>query len=157
MPLDDFVNTLTAVFEAKADPKIASQQSAYLRDQFLFYGLKTPVRREIQKPFLVKEILPPKKELERLVRRLWNSPQREYHYFAQELIQKYTKHFEENDIFLFEFMITNNSWWDTVDFILPQNSSKDTLRNFPTKGMCTLKNGLPPTMFGCSAHAYSSN
>lgn len=117
MPLDDFVNTLTAVFEAKADPKIASQQSAYLRDQFLFYGLKTPVRREIQKPFLVKEFLPPKKELERLVRRLWNSPQREYHYFAQELTQKYTKHFEENDIFLFEFMITNNSWWDTVDFI----------------------------------------
>ena len=59
----------------------------------------------------------PKEELDDLVRHLWKRPQREYHYFAQEMVPKYTKQFEKGDIQLFEFMVTNNSWWDTVDFI----------------------------------------
>ena len=115
--MNDFIKTLRLEFEANANSKIASEQKTYLRDQFLFYGIKTPTRRAIQKPFLVTAHLPPKDNLEDLVRTLWGRPQREYHYFAQELVQKYVKQFEEKDIVLLEFMITNNSWWDTVDFI----------------------------------------
>lgn len=115
--MNDFINTLQHEFEANADAEVALQQKAYLRDQFSFYGLKTAVRRAIQKPFLVKEFLPDKLNLENLVRTLWNRPEREYHYFAQELVQKYAKQFEEKDIVLFVFMITHNSWWDTVDII----------------------------------------
>lgn len=118
--MDDFINILKSEFEAHADSKIAAEQKAYLRNQFSFYGMKTPVRRAIQKPFLVKAFLPPKKNLEDLVKALWNKPQREYHYFAQELTQKYVKQFEEKDILLFEFMVIHNSWWDTVDFIAPK-------------------------------------
>lgn len=61
--MKDFISTLQKEFEANANPKIASQQKAYLRGQFSFYGLKTPIRRVIQKPFMVKEHLPPKKNL----------------------------------------------------------------------------------------------
>lgn len=118
--MNDFIKALRLEFEAHADPKIAAEQRAYLRDQFLFYGIKTPVRRAIQKPFLVKAYLPPKENLEDLIRLLWNRPQREYHYFAQELAQQYAKQFEKKDIRLFEYMVTNNSWWDTVDFIAPK-------------------------------------
>lgn len=115
--VNDFVKALRLEFEAYANTKIAEEQRAYLRDQFLFYGIKTPIRRAIQKPFLARAYLPPKEKLEKLVRILWKRPQREYHYFAQELVQKYTKQFEEKDILLLEFIVTNNSWWDTVDFI----------------------------------------
>ncbi len=115
--MNDFITALQLEFEANANSKIADEQRAYLRDQFLFYGIKTPVRRALQKPFLVKEFLLPKENLENLVRTLWNRPQREYHYFAQELALRYKKQFEEKDILLFEFMVTTNSWWDTVDFI----------------------------------------
>jgi 3-methyladenine DNA glycosylase AlkD len=115
--MNDFIKTLQLEFEANSDSKIAAQQKAYLRDQFAFYGLKTPIRRTIQKPFLIKAYLPPKEDLTILVQILWNSPQREYHYFAQELTEKYIKHFEVKDIVLLEFMISTNSWWDTVDFI----------------------------------------
>ncbi|MFK7811183.1 MAG: DNA alkylation repair protein [Maribacter sp.] len=115
--MDDFIKTLKSEFEAHADSTIAEEQKAYLRGQFSFYGIKTPVRRAIQKPFFVKAYLPPKENLEHLAKMLWNRPEREYHYFAQELIQKYIKEFEEKDILLFEFMVTHNSWWDTVDFI----------------------------------------
>lgn len=115
--MKDYLATLQLELETHGDPKIASEQKAYLRNQFLFYGIKTPVRRDMQKPFLAKQYLPPKENLENLVKTLWNKPQREYHYFAQELVQKYTKQFEEKDILLLEFMITHNSWWDTVDLI----------------------------------------
>ena len=117
---NEFVKSLRLEFEAHANPKIAAQQKAYLRDQFLFYGLKTPVRRAIQKPFLVREYLPPKENLNALIRLLWQRPQREYHYFAQELMQKYIKQLAKDDIYLFEYMITENSWWDTVDYIAPK-------------------------------------
>ena len=118
--MHNFIETLQSEFEAQADSKIAKEQCAYLRNQFLFYGMKTPVRRAIQKPFLAKAYLPPKENLESLVKTLWNKPQREYHYFAQELTQKYVNQMEEKDILLFEFMVVNNSWWDTVDFIAPK-------------------------------------
>lgn len=115
--MNDFIEALRLEFEANANPDIAKQQKAYLRDQFLFYGIKTSVRRNMQKPFLAKQYLPPKENLESLVKTLWGKPHREYHYFAQELAQKYTKKFEKKDIVLLEYMITHNSWWDTVDSI----------------------------------------
>ena len=115
--MKDFISALQKEFEANANPEIALQQQAYLRDQFSFYGMKTPTRREIQKPFLIKDHLPPNENLGLLVRTLWNKPEREYHYFTQELVQKYTKQFKIGDIVLLEYLIGKNSWWDTVDFI----------------------------------------
>ncbi|MBE0651762.1 MAG: DNA alkylation repair protein [Bacteroidales bacterium] len=113
----DFLKVLDNAFEINSNAEIASGQKAYMKNLFEFYGIKAPVRQNIQKAFFHKEFLPPKKELERLAETLWEKPQREYQYFAQELVQQYTKQFEQNDIHLFEFMITHKSWWDTVDFI----------------------------------------
>ena len=115
--MNEYINTLKIEFAGNANPEVAAQQKAYMRNQFEFYGLKTAERRDIQKPFLVKAFLPPKADLEALVKELWNKPQREYHHFAQELAFKYIKQLEKKDIQLYEFMIVNQSWWDTVDFI----------------------------------------
>ncbi|MBM1104813.1 DNA alkylation repair protein [Aurantibacter crassamenti] len=114
---NDYISALQQEFKAVSNSKIAAVQKAYLRNQFSFYGMKSPVRREAQKPFLVKQFLPAKENLDQLVRTLWQKPQREFHYFAQELVQKYCKQFEKDDILLLEFMVVTNSWWDTVDFI----------------------------------------
>lgn len=130
--MNDFISTLESEFKAHANLEIAKQQKEYLRDQFDFYGIKTPTRRSIQKPFLVTAHLPPKENLEHLARTLWNRPQREYHYFAQELVQKYVKQFDAGTITLLEFMITNNSWWDTVDFIATK-LVKGYFKKFPNQ------------------------
>ncbi len=122
--MNDYIKTLEAEFEKHSNPEIAAGQKAYMKNLFEFYGIKTPVRRKIQKPFLVKELLPPKVELEKTVKILWEKPQREFQYFAQELAEKYTKQLEKKDIELFEFMITRKSWWDTVDFIAPKLAGK---------------------------------
>ena len=115
--METFIKTLEIEFQNNSNAHIAAQQKAYLRNQFEFYGLKSPERRVLQKPFLVKAYLPKKEELEVLVKELWSKPQRDFHYFGQELVFKYTKQFKVEDIKLFEFMVIHNSWWDTVDFI----------------------------------------
>ncbi len=113
----EFINTLENEFKAKANPNIARQQKAYMKDKFDYFGLKSPVRKQIQIPFLVKKYLPPKSELEPIIKILWSKPEREFQYFAQELFLKYHTQFVPQDIYLFEFMITHKSWWDSVDFI----------------------------------------
>ncbi|WP_375562695.1 DNA alkylation repair protein [Bernardetia sp. OM2101] len=118
--MQTYLKTLQSEFESQANPKIAAQQKAYMRNQFEYVGIKTPQRRELQKPFLSKEFLPKKSELHQIVKILWQKPQRDYQLFAQELAFKYKKELEKEDIALFEFMILNKSWWDTIDFIAPK-------------------------------------
>jgi len=50
-----FIAALENEFKASANAILALEQKAYLRNQFEYYGLKTTIRRDIQKPFLVKE------------------------------------------------------------------------------------------------------
>ena len=115
--MNEFIQTLELELKRNANTKIAKEQKAYMRNQFEFYGIKTPIRREIQKPFLAKSYLPPKSDLEEIVKTLWNKPQRDYQFIGQELVFKYTQQFDENDIALLEFIVTHKSWWDTVDYI----------------------------------------
>ena len=110
----------------------ALEQKAYMRHQFQFYGLIATARREIQKPFFIKEYLPQKSEIEHIIKTLWEKPQREYQLFAQELAFKYVKQLELKDINLFEFMVTNKSWWDTVDFIANKLMG-EYFKTFPNK------------------------
>ena len=112
-----FIETLRTEFEKNRNPKIAGEQKAYMKNRFEFYGIKAPDRRVITKPFLVKAFLPDKAQSSQIVYKLWEEPYRDFHYFGQELLFKYHKKFEKEDILILEFMVENNSWWDTVDYI----------------------------------------
>lgn len=115
--MNDFIASLNQEFLSNGNPKIASEQKAYMREQFEYFGIKTPVRRQIQKPFLIKEYLPPKEQLQDIVKTLWGKSEREFHLFGQELVFKYIKKFQKDDMPILEFMVTHKSWWDTVDYI----------------------------------------
>lgn len=115
--MKNFINTLESEFLKTGNAEIALEQKSYMRNKFEFYGIQATARRKIQKPFLSKAYLPNKNELDTIIKTLWEKPQREYQYFAQELAFKYLKQLEQKDIELFEFMVTHKSWWDTVDFI----------------------------------------
>ena len=115
--IKEYLLTLEEEFLRHANPDIAVQQEAYLKNHFVFYGLTSPVRKAIQKPFLDKKYLPPKHELPILVKTLWAKPQREYHHFAQELACRYLRQPEPADMALYEHMVEHHSWWDTVDHI----------------------------------------
>ena len=115
--MDSYIELLLNEFQSHANPENAAGQKAYMKNKFEYYGLKSPIRKELQKPFLLKNNLPIKKDLVGIFKTLWQKPEREIQYFAQELLQKYTSRFEKKDSSLFEYMISHKSWWDTVDFI----------------------------------------
>ncbi|GGD42559.1 DNA alkylation repair protein [Muriicola marianensis] len=112
-----FLETLDRLCAEKANAEIAAGQKAYMRNQFAFYGVKTPERKEIQKVIFQKELLPSKVDLPTLIRVLWEKTERENQYIGQELARKFIRKAEAEDWELYEYMITHKSWWDTVDFI----------------------------------------
>jgi len=115
------LKTILQILEDAANPILAVGMKVYQKNKFEFYGLTAPTRREICKPILLHCKSLSKKETIDLVKELWNQPQRECHYLAQELLlQNIKKSVEKKDIILLEWLVLNNSWWDTVDFIAPK-------------------------------------
>jgi len=117
--MKNFIELLEIEFIKNSNKENAINQKAYMRNQFDFFGISSPIRKNIQKEFLKKNY-PQKIELEKIIVDLWHKPQREYQYFSQELLYKFVKKFKKKDIEFLEFMIINKSWWDTIDFIVPK-------------------------------------
>jgi 3-methyladenine DNA glycosylase AlkD len=115
--MQEFINTLSKEFQLNSNANIAAGQAQYMRNQFAFFGLSAPERKQIQQAFLVNKYLPPKSQMSEIVKQLWQKEQREFQYFAQEFALKYSNRVEQQDIELFAYMISHKSWWDTVDFI----------------------------------------
>ena len=115
--VNQYILDLIKAFEDASDNEVSSGQSAYMKHKFDFFGIKSPERKALQRPFFLKSHLHEKKNLSVIINTLWERPERELQYCGQELAFKYLKNLEENDLTLYEYMITHKSWWDTVDFI----------------------------------------
>lgn len=105
---------LAKQFRKHANKETAAGAKAYMRNQFEYFGLYTTDRRSITNAHM-KAGLPDYAELEHIVKELFSLPQREYQYFAIELVGAMKKQWQPGIISLFEFIIINKSWWDTVD------------------------------------------
>lgn len=105
---------LARQFRQNADKETAAGAKAYMRNQFEFHGLYTRERRNLTRAH-IKNGLPEYGELEKIVAACWALPQREYQYFAIEMLAAMKKYWQPDIIRLFEFIITHKSWWDTVD------------------------------------------
>lgn len=86
---------------------------AYMKHHFDFYGIKSPVRKELQKKCYHSL---PEHALDD-VAILWQSDQREAQYAAQELLFKAKRQWDKNTIHFIEELIVTKSWWDTVDYL----------------------------------------
>ena len=115
--IDDYINKVKKALEAEANPEDAIQQKSYMRDKFEFFGIKANPRRKATREFIKKDKRPEYGNLEDVVKRLWELPEREFQYFGQELVEQYRDDFDREIIGLLEYMIINKSWWDTVDMI----------------------------------------
>jgi 3-methyladenine DNA glycosylase AlkD len=110
-----YLNEIKKIFAANANATIAKGAKAYLLNQFEFYGIKTPLRRELSKTFYKAHTIKDHTELSILVKECFGEPQRELHYFAIELLGHHEKLWSKKTLPLIEWMITHNSWWDSVD------------------------------------------
>jgi len=110
-----YLKEIIAIFNKHRDQKKADGAKAYLLNQFEFFGLQTPLRRSLSKAFYKTHPKLNHAELSTLVKECFAQPQRELHYFAIELLGFHHPLWDKKTLPLIEWMITHNSWWDSVD------------------------------------------
>ncbi|MEH6991611.1 DNA alkylation repair protein [Neobacillus drentensis] len=117
--LKNEIEQLTALFEEHRNDDKAGPMKKYMKDHFLFLGIKSPLRKELEKQFF-KETGILKEEFNKdIVEGLWDKDEREYQYTAITYIGKFIKKMPKDTILLLERLITTKSWWDSVDSIAP--------------------------------------
>ena len=119
-----FLLPLQKAYEQKRDNNKAEEMSRYMKNIFPFVGIPAPDRKEIFKQHLANNGLPEYKELYAIIKSGYALPEREYHYFAIDLAGKFAKKANETFVPLLEFLISKNSWWDSVDSVA-SNCTRD--------------------------------
>lgn len=117
LPPHRFVAALHEALLHASQPEIAPQMAAYMKDQFAFYGLKKPARQAVTQAFVAQHGWPDASQLQEVMRLIWEQEYREMHYFGLELLVKQLKTCTPDAIPFFEYLITHQSWWDTVDWL----------------------------------------
>jgi 3-methyladenine DNA glycosylase AlkD len=122
---------------SKGNAVIASGAKAYLRNQYEFFGVKAPERRQLLAEFLKSHGLPDRSVFDAIMKSGWNHPCREMQYISMEIAFKMKKYFSIESIHLLEYLISNKSWWDTVDYIAP-NLVSSYFKSFPDMQTVTI-------------------
>ncbi len=98
-----------------ASPANAGPMRAYMLDQFPFLGIKTPERRSALSPLIRSLKDCGGADLLAAANGAWEMPEREYQYAAVDLLSKYWKKFDTEDIDTMLDLVQRKSWWDSVD------------------------------------------
>lgn len=117
-------------FRTHRNEEIAIGMENYLRNQFECYGIKSPQRTELLRPYLISFKQLADDQWPEAVMSLWNFPQREMQYAAMECFYKRRKDYKPEHLGLIEQMIVTKSWWDTVDFIA-SNITGEFFKKYP--------------------------
>ena len=115
--LHPWVIAVQSKFQTATNPIAAKAMAAYMKNHFPYLGISSPQRTSLLKPLLDKENLPNHNELQQICRQLWSLPEREFTYAALSLLVKTQKQLTPNDIEWICSLITQRSWWDSVDSI----------------------------------------
>jgi len=114
----NLVADLRNAFTSSADQKVAQDAAAYMRNQFKFLGIKTPLRRELSKDLVKKSRDLSERDLILLCKELWAQPEREFQYVACDLLAKNASRLSPGYVKRnATWFIKNKSWWDTVDSV----------------------------------------
>lgn len=112
---DEVMKRLVAVYGAAADPGKAVAMRSYMKDVAPFLGLTTPVRRTLSRTVLAGTPRPGETDCTAIALRCWALPEREYQYFAVDLLRRHAARCSAAFLPVVRRLITTVSWWDTVD------------------------------------------
>ena len=118
------IELLTKLFVENKNEENAQPMQKYMKGHFPFLGIKTPLRRELEKQFFQETGVLHEPFNKELVKELWNKDEREYQYTGLSYIEKSLKKLQKQDLPLMEQLIMTKSWWDTVDAIAPKPVGK---------------------------------
>lgn len=117
--ISQLVENLENSFRLSASEANRIAMSKYMKNHFQFFGIKAEKRKEIQRSWL-KQI--PKESTSEfrweLIKELFNKDEREFHYVAIDWLNTWNKkEISASDSEGIKWLITNKSWWDSVDAI----------------------------------------
>ena len=93
----------------------AVHMRAYMKNQFEFLGVKTPVRRQVSKIFFKKNH---KSTIDwEFVHQAWDNPYREMQYVVLDYLQLKQKALTPSDLPKIKKLAQIKPWWDTIDFL----------------------------------------
>ena len=110
---------IVSELERVRDPECAPAMEAYMKNRFLFLGVTAAPRKNIFTSF--------KKDWSQLsdtarwdfIDECWQHEARELQYIALDaLLSDYKKRAAVSDLPKLEFLITQKSWWDTIDLLV---------------------------------------
>lgn len=111
MKVEDIFQGLKEV----ANPEDAIHVKAYMKDQFEFLGVKTPVRRKLSKVFFKKNSSPAIDW--KFIHQAWENPYREMQYVVLDYLKLKQKFLTSNDLPRIKKLAQTKPWWDTIDFL----------------------------------------
>jgi 3-methyladenine DNA glycosylase AlkD len=108
---------LQRTFARDANGKLAEQMSAYMRNQFEFYGYQSAARKKVYHQQLIQE----KKQHQinwQLLNQAWNDPHREMQYFVCDYLNRMAGYLSFSDMHRIEQYVRTKQWWDTIDSLI---------------------------------------
>ncbi|MBQ1001156.1 DNA alkylation repair protein [Streptomyces sp. RK62] len=112
---DTVIERLTAVYGAAADPERAVVMRAYMKDVAPFLGIPSPERRALSRSVLRGTPRPDERDCTAVALRCWQLPEREYQYFAVDLLRRHVRRLSSGFLPMARHLVTTVPWWDTVD------------------------------------------
>ena len=102
------------LFEKNKHQENAIKMSQYMKNQFLFYGIVAPQRKNLYKEFLKQEKRT--RTIDWLFLDLcFLDDHREFQYLVYDYLLALKKYLTYEDILTIQKYIQSKSWWDTVD------------------------------------------
>lgn len=108
---------LITLFAEQKNIEKSPKMAAYMKNQFPFLGIQSPLRAELLKQYFSEYEVPKSSQAWDEVFSLYELPEREYHYAAIALIGKMK--LSINDLTMILQVLETKSWWDSVDSISP--------------------------------------
>jgi 3-methyladenine DNA glycosylase AlkD len=107
---------LKRVFESAANDEDAFFMAKYMRDQFAFYGIPTPKRRKLVKPFIKRDKA--RKVIDwQFLDACYQDEHREFQYFVNDYLAAMGAFLTYDDIPKIFKYVKARQWWDTIDFL----------------------------------------
>ncbi|MEM8618520.1 MAG: DNA alkylation repair protein [Actinomycetota bacterium] len=117
-PADAYAMSRVAL-AAIADPARSEQMARYMRDQFAFFGVGSPDRKQATADVVRSARRAEADELLDFATRCWEAAERELQYVATDALRAGANRFTPEHLDDLAELISTKSWWDTVDALAP--------------------------------------
>lgn len=105
---------LRALLKEYGDEATRLQMEAYMKNNFSFLGIKTPLRRELTKDFLREKRKDKNLDWD-FIFWTWQQDEREFQYLGLDYLKSMDRYLKVEDLDKIRFLATTKSWWDSVD------------------------------------------